>query len=188
MNRYSIPKGDCTTAEAYFAMVAALPWVYTNELPLYADFQNQIVDSPATLTGGLLLVPTPTELTILRNEALVKTDTDCDDIYFKVLGFRDIEYINAETEARAYKAAGYTGTVPALVAAYAYGSGTTAQQAADYTIALSDQWRPAMQAIRTYRTAAKTQLATVTNKQELDTAMAQWSGFVSSIKAQLGVS
>lgn len=186
MNRYSIPRNVMTKAE-YSAYATTLPWTFTGTHVLYPCWEFEYVSLEGTLDGGTLLQPAPEEFAQLKIAFNVQTDTECDDIYFAVMGFRDIEYINAEQQALAYQAAGYTGEVPPLVAAYATGAGITAQAAAEYTLALAAAWRPAMQAIRTYRTIAKSATIAAINEQELDAAKASWAGFVAGIRAQLGV-
>lgn len=186
MTRYHIPRNTMTRAQ-YTDYVLGLPFVFAGDRVCYPSYEGQFVDVDGTLEGGTLIVPEPELFATTKAEFLTQTDTECDDIYFAVMGFRDVEYINAEAQALAYQVAGYTGTVPTLVAAYASGAGITAQAAAEYTLQLAAAWRPAMQAIRAYRTAAKTATLAATNEQELDVAKAAWTAFVANIRAQLGV-
>lgn len=175
------------TRAEYADYVLGLPFAFNGDRVCYPSYEGQFVDVDGTLKGGTLLQTAPEVFSEMKAEFNAQTDNECDDIYFTVMGFRDIEYINAEAQAIAYQAAGYTGTIPPLVAAYASGAGISAQAATEYTLALAAAWRPAMKAIRAYRTAAKTETIAATNEQELDAAKAAWAGFVASIRSQLGV-
>jgi hypothetical protein len=68
---------------------------------------------------------------------------------------RAIEYQRAEMQARAYAAAGYAGTVPRCVLAWATPKNWTGQQAADDIIATAEVWYEALDTIREMRLAAK---------------------------------
>lgn len=67
---------------------------------------------------------------------------------------RAVEYANAATEAQAFAAAGYQGTVPPMVAAWAI-NGRTPQQAADSILAEAAQYSAALVQLRTVRLGAK---------------------------------
>jgi hypothetical protein len=111
-----------------------------------------------------------------------KVDADVDAIYAQAVGNRSLEYTTAEEQAQAYKDAGYTGTVPAFVASWVTASGLTAMAAADNILSQAVAWRGAVSVIRAQRLMAKTN---ITN--DVPTAMAQWNGFVTVIRGQLGL-
>ncbi|MFZ5531483.1 MAG: hypothetical protein ACOY4U_10615 [Pseudomonadota bacterium] len=187
MNYYRIPREGRTHAQ-YSEYVSGLPFVFgTDSRALALDYYREVVAVDGTIAGFDLALPDPDEFAARKLVFAAQCDKDCDDIYFDVMGFRDIEYINAEAEAKDYIAAGYTGTVPPLIAAYAAGSGMSAQQAADYTMALANAWRPAMQTIRQERTSAKTAAQAAANDADFDAVVAGWAGFVAAMRGQLGI-
>lgn len=68
---------------------------------------------------------------------------------------RPLEYLQAETAARAWRAAGYAGAAPEDVDSWADAKQWTGQQAADDIITTADRWRAALSAIRRLRLMAK---------------------------------
>lgn len=116
-----------------------------------------------------------------------KIDADTDAIYAKAIGGRAAEYMQAESDALAYKAAGDTGAVPDSVKSWADATGKTASWAADDTLATATAWRNAQAAIRKNRLACKEAARKVTTDAGLAAVMAQWSAFVTAITASLGV-
>ena len=119
-----------------------------------------------------------------RADLLKKIDADTDAIYGAVQGNRGSEYQLAEADATAYKAAGYTGTVPASVQAWATAKAKTAAWAADDILTTATAWRGAMASIRSNRLAKKESVKTAT---DLAPITAQWDGFVAYIKTALGI-
>lgn len=83
-------------------------------------------------------------------------DAAADDARRAVAGdpLRAVEYANAATEAQAFAAANYQGTVPPMVAAWAI-NGRTAQQAADDILREAAQYNAALVQLRTVRLNAK---------------------------------
>ena len=133
----------------------------------------------AAIGEGVAPVP------MAEREALMRQiDADADYIYGAVQGNRGIEYTMAEAEATAYKAAGYTGTVPSSVGSWASAKGQTATWAADDILATAVAWRGAMAQIRAQRLARKEAAKTA---PALAPVAAQWTGFVAGIKTALGV-
>lgn len=127
----------------------------------------------------------PPSVAQIKAANVKKVDADADAIYAAVIGNRATEYSEAETQANAYKTAGYTGAVPAFVASWLSSntkSLTTAQAAADDILAQANAWRTAAAAIRANRLLAKKNITT-----DVPTAMAQWNGFVTVIRGQLGL-
>ena len=123
-------------------------------------------------------------LAAARANLIRQIDADTDAIYRAVQGDRAMEYVLAESDAKAYKSAGYTGTVPDSVASWASAKGATATWATDDILTTARGWRQAQSAIRATRLTCKEQARTAT---DLAPVVAQWAGFVVAIKTALGV-
>ena len=95
-----------------------------------------------------------------------------------------MEYVLAESDAKAYKAAGYTGTVPDSVASWASAKGQTATWAADDILTTATGWRQAQSSIRATRLTCKEQARAA---NDVAPVAAQWAAFVVAIKTALGV-
>jgi hypothetical protein len=120
--------------------------------------------------------------------ALIKQiDADVDAIYRAAVGERGPEYDAAEAQATAFKAAVYAGTVPTSVQSWATAKGWTAQQAADDILAAAAQLNGARDALRAARLLRKEQARVATTAAGLDTVRVQWTSFVTSIRAALGI-
>ena len=122
-----------------------------------------------------------------QNALIKKIDSDVDEIISAVIGNRASQYEGAEREALAYKAAGYTGTVPPKVQAWATAKNQTATWAADSQIATSTGWRNAENALYAKRLLLKELARNAANSVALATVQAEWELFVSDIRSQLGV-
>lgn len=118
---------------------------------------------------------------------LARIDADVDAIYAKAIGNRGPEYEDAAAEAQAYKVAGYPATVPDSVAAWANAKGQTAVWAADDILTEAAKLIAAKKAIRTTRLLRKEQGRNAANMDALATVKAQWAGFVSALRAQMGL-
>lgn len=118
---------------------------------------------------------------------LIRIDTDTDAIYGAVLGNRAQEYVLAEKDAAAYKADGYTGSVPASVQGWATAKGWTGPQSTDDILATAASWRLAQGALRSNRLLRKEQARVAATSEALDAIAAQWAGFVAAIRGQLGL-
>lgn len=125
-----------------------------------------------------------TNLASARAALIRQIDADTDAIYRAVQGDRAMEYLQAEADAKVYKAAGYTGTVPDSVASWASAKAQTATWATDDILATATGWRQAQSSIRATRLTCKEQARTATNVAPI---AAQWIGFVAAIKTALGV-
>lgn len=123
-------------------------------------------------------------LTVARAALIQQIDADTDAIYRAVEGDRTTEYLRAEEEAKAYKDAGYTGTVPDSVASWASAKGESATWATDDILATATGWRQAQSSIRAARLTCKEQARAAT---DLAPVVAQWAGFLVTVKAALGV-
>src|SRR3990167_3325006 len=122
-----------------------------------------------------------------KASALIQIDADTDAIIKAVIGERSSEYELAEKDALAFKAAGYTGTVPSSVAVWATTKSWTATQAADDIVATAGGWRAAQAAIRAARLLRKEQVRNAADTAGITTAMTAWAGFVAYMRGQLGV-
>lgn len=123
----------------------------------------------------------------LKQSYLKRVDTDVDAIMRDCIGERATEYQRAESQARAYKAASYSGTVPTTVRVWAETKLWTNQQAADDIIAQADAWIGAQDAIRENRLKTKEAYRISTTEAQLNSVKASWGGFVSYIRNALGV-
>lgn len=87
-----------------------------------------------------------------------------------VLGdsLRAVEYQMAETEAKAYKLAGYDGDVPLTVQAVVDAQGIDPQAAAEVILAESEAWRAALCAIRSARLKGRQEVLKAKNHDEAE--------------------
>jgi hypothetical protein len=134
-------------------------------------------------------VPPAPSLSEKRALFVKQIDADTDAVIGAVIGNRASEYELAEAQATAYADAGYVGSVPAYVQSWANakaGQGWTAQTAADDILATASIWRPAQATLRAQRLLRKEQARNAADAAALDAVAAQWAGFLSAVKAQLG--
>lgn len=136
--------------------------------------------------GSTFTKPAP-DVAGMKAAFIKKVDADVDAIYDAAIGNRGPEYDQASAEANAFKTAGYTGTVPASVSSWSAAKGWTAQAAADDIIAAAARLTTARDAIRAQRLLRKEQAKAAVDAAALATVTAQWAGFVSYIRGQLGV-
>jgi hypothetical protein len=108
--------------------------------------------------GLPILVPPPTSVPT-GAELCGRVDTAADIAREKVAGdpLRAVEYDRARVEAEAFRAAGYTGTVPRTVSAWAI-NGRTPRQAADSILLEAAAYTEALYCIREIRLQAKEQI------------------------------
>ncbi len=165
---------------------------YTTVITLGDRYRCDGADLPFTVVGAGTIddwtdpyPPVHVVTTEERSALLKKIDADTDAIYLAVQGNRGPEYQLAETDAVAYKAAGYTGTVPASVQSWATAKAQTAQWSADDILTTATAWRGAQASIRANRLARKEAARTASDLSPVTT---QWDGFVKAIKTALGVS
>lgn len=117
-----------------------------------------------------------------------RIDRDADRITEETIGARGEEYRQAEADALAFKAAGYTGAVPPFVASYVTAKvDWTAKQAADDILATANTWRVALGQIRASRLLCKELARKAAGDEGLTIVLAQWNGFVTAIRAALGL-
>lgn len=102
------------------------------------------------------------------------------------------EYELAEKEATAYKAAGYTGTVPSSVqdevdSKAAKGVTITATVACDNILAAATGWRQAQAALRRNRLTVTSAAEVAVDGPALDAIRARRSGFMHDLYSKLGI-
>ncbi len=108
--------------------------------------------------------------------AIKEVDALCDakrNRYISVGSLVVEEYRLAAKQAQAYKAAGYSGQVPASVQSWATAKGWAAQQAADDILATEAAWMAVLAAIRNIRLPAKEQARVATTREALAAIAAQ---------------
>ena len=145
------------------------------------EYQHSVVGAASV---GDWVTPPHVVTTEERAALLKRIDADTDAIYGAVQGNRGPEYQLAEMDATAYKAAGYSGSVPASVQSWATAKGQTATWATDDILTTAAAWRGAQAAIRSNRLARKEAARVAT---DLAPIAAQWNGFVTYIKTALGI-
>lgn len=136
--------------------------------------------------GGEFVTP-PVDLAPERAALVAQIDADVDVIYGLAIGNRQAEYEEAERQAHAYAQAGYTGTVPGMVASWATAKGWTAEQAADDILQQAAIWRGAQEAIRAARLLRKEQARAAATAEALAGVRAAWAAFVGVVRGQLGL-
>lgn len=117
-------------------------------------------------------------------EFLAYVDAQVDAIYIAVQGERITEYMLAESEATAYKTAGYKGTVPGSAASWAAAKGKDARWACDDILTTAASWRYMQNMLRSQRLGIKEQAKTSPSLAPLRT---QFDGFVVGVKQKLGI-
>lgn len=162
------------------------------DVPIEAHHAAMNRPAGATFTidaGGNCVIteaPAPSFADV-RAAAIRTIDADVDAIYAAVIGNRQAEYDLAEKDAQAYKAAGYTGTVPASVQAWADAKKQTAKWAADDILATSANWRTLQADIRAYRLGRKEDARNATDVAGVDAVMTTWAEYVARTRTALGV-
>lgn len=119
-------------------------------------------------------------------------DVEADIIRAKVVGdpVRAFEYQWTEAESRAFKAAGYTGTVPPSVAAWANAKDWTAQQACDDILEASTLFWNVMVALRTYRLYGKERIRAAEEVNDMALAESIYQSTMQNfagLRQQLGI-
>lgn len=155
-----------------------------------------LADAPFSLTQGEvdeLTQPAPDRPALAASKiaAIAATYEDVDAIYALAIGNRGDEYREAEAQARAYAAAGYSGTPSVYITAYATSNATGVTQsnqwAADAIIARADALHAAQAALRTQRFASQADMRGAADYAELDAAVAAWGAFVQGVRASLAL-
>ena len=116
---------------------------------------------------------------------VLQIDTDADALIRAVIGERASQYAGAEREALAYPAAGYIGTVPPKVQAWATAKNQTATWAADSQIAAAANWRNAEDALYATRLLLKEKGRNAIDAESLDIIKTQWAEFMAALRLQV---
>lgn len=132
---------------SHYRMVA----VQAATAPVPAASQTVQEVDPVFVEGALTqqwaLVECPAPVIAARRQAMIDSiDAACAAIYTRVGRFSE-EYKEREAQAIAFKAAGYTGTVPRQVAAFATPAGVTPTYATDLILSQAAQLRGALSAL-----------------------------------------
>lgn len=122
----------------------------------------------------------------VKSAFILQIDTDADALIRTVIGERASQYESAEKQSAAYKAAGYTGTVPPKVQAWATAKNQTATWAADSQIATAEAWRSAEDALYAKRLLLKETARVAVDAAGLDEIKANWATFLAALKISLG--
>lgn len=140
--------------------------------------------------GTLLWVETAT-LASLQVDAIARTYPDVDAVYEAAIGRRATEYAEAEADARAFAAAGYTGDTTQYVTGFAQSNPTgvaqTNEWAARQIIGRADAFKQAQLAMRNTRFVRQADMRAATTYAELQTAVAGWNTFIAQLRASLGL-
>jgi hypothetical protein len=120
-----------------------------------------------------------------KNAFIIKIDTDADALIRTVIGERASQYEGAEREALAYKAAGYTGSAPPKVQAWATAKNQTPTWAADSQIETAAIWRNAENELYAKRLLFKEMLNNSIDIDELDMLKSQWARFMTQLKESI---
>lgn len=88
--------------------------------------------------------------------------------YITIADGQEGRYLLKERQAREFAAAGYTGTVPAMVQAEMNATGATATEAADAIIAQADAWIVIAAAIEDIRIGAKTAIGAAADQASVE--------------------
>lgn len=123
--------------------------------------------------------------------AVARCYPDIDAVYDDAVGNRTEEYKDAESDARAFKAAGYAGTASDYVHDFALhnptGSVQTDQWAADQIIARADAFASAKLSMRSQRFASQAAMRAAATDADLAAAVSAWDSFIATTRANLGL-
>lgn len=131
------------------------------------------------------------QLEATKNAAITRTYADVDRVYDDAVGNRTEEYKDAEADARAFAAAGFTGTAPSSITSFAQSNPTGAVQsnqwAAEQIIARADAFASAKLSMREKRFEQQAAMRAATNQAQLDAAVSAWQSYITTLRAQLGL-
>ena len=123
-----------------------------------------------------------------KTELISQFEYETDNLIREVVGERANEYLLAEQEATAFKAAGYPDLdVPASVISDAVANGRTNTEACDLILAMAVNWRAMQMSLRGQRLLSKAQTKAVTLVSEIAPIKATWDGFLVTLKSQITV-
>lgn len=173
----------CSATRGWYPTKASVPNDYQSVEVPHADYLS-LLGHPVVgdANGYPVLEELSTQLSAEQFCAAI--DASADAARRAVAGdpLRAVEYANAATEAQAFAAAGYQGTVPPMVAAWAI-NGRTPQQAADSILAEASQYNVALVQLRTVRLQAKEQIRTLMAANQVVQAEQLAARTIASIEA-----
>lgn len=130
-----------------------------------------------------------------KQKAINNCFVDVDAVTRAAVGDRAMEYAEAESAARAFKASGYVETegapVDEMISSYAKFNPTgqiqTNRWAADVIIARANAFKTAQKAMRSQRFRLQAEMQSAIDDDELVIAVHLWNEFIEGLRAQLGV-
>lgn len=144
-----------------------------------------VVAKPATPVDPEAPLPTFDDQ---QAAVIMSIDAEVDDIIARTIGNRATEYLLAETEAQAFKQAGYPeDDVPSCVEDDMLAFNRTAREAADAILTQAGAWRQAQQIMRRQRLLRKEEARNAATIDDLAGVINKWRGFTTFIKQQLGI-
>ena len=120
--------------------------------------------------------PTPLTLEQLRATAGMRIDERAERVRLRYItpgAGQAATYLIKERQAEAFRAAGYTGDVPAMIQAEVDATGSTAQAAADLILAQRDAWIGKAAQIELERRRGKIATEAAADEGELEIALKQ---------------
>lgn len=156
---------------------------------LLTDQSQGAIIQPDDNGYPVAVFPPPPSLDQIKADLCARIDREADAARLKITGdpLRVIEYQKAEEEAAAYKAAGYTGTVPPMVLSWAEAKGWTSQQATDDILAVAAAWRQALYSLRDIRLKGKESTKATITEAAANTAADAASDQITAVLAALGL-
>ena len=125
-------------------------------------------------------------LQIAKGLLIIKFESDTDSLIKEIVGERAFEYQLAETEAIAFKAAGYPDNdVPASVSSDAIANNYSNTIACDLILTMATNWRGVQTALRANRLMSKAQVKNAITEEELQTTESNWNFFLEGIRQQI---
>lgn len=143
------------------------------------------IASESDLLPGETFATEPPEPTLfeVRLTLCMQIDAAADGAYIAIGGpspGRLAEYKQAKADADAFKAAGYTGSVPDTIACWAEAKAWTAEQACDDILTTAASWEMALSVIRRQRLIGK---ANVNASADADAAQAAADAVIATIQS-----
>ena len=121
-----------------------------------------------------------------KTSLISKFERDTDNFIKEIVGERAFEYQLAETEAIAFKAAGYPDTnVPASVSSDAIANNYSNTIACDLILTMATNWRGVQTALRAQRLLSKANTKNALTDDELNVVAVDWDVFLAYIKQQI---
>tara|TARA_R110002074_G_scaffold101121_1_gene218309 strand:+ start:1843 stop:2472 length:630 start_codon:yes stop_codon:yes gene_type:complete len=159
--------------------------VYDSVTQLIGDYYETATQIKRTITDKTKEIISA-ELDDAKKNTIRIFESDTDDLIREVVGARANEYLLAEEESIAFKAAGYPDLdVPSSVSSDAIANGTSNQISCDSILAMATNWRAAQSSLRANRLLSKAQVKAVTLVSQIAPIKADWDGFLTTLKTQI---